>query len=712
MTATAPARSARPPRRGPTTPEAAVTDVLGSILLVGITVVAAAGLGLLILSFDGPEAMARTELATVVDPGAGGWGTGDESIRLLHRGGDPLRAQDTTVVLRIGSVQTTLAGTAQLASVFADGRLTIGELWQRTATIQQGEAVSVRLVHHAGAASSLLANAAVIAAQTTTTQPCSGDAAPPTVILWGQTPGLVTGLTVGAVNVTAQLTDDCWGVNQAVAPSLFWRVSPRDTTYASVNTTSIGVATYRATIPAQTWSGLVGQQLQYYLSPVNDLGGNNGATTVRALTIQSDCTSDVTAPTLSSIVQSPTDVRSVTLTDVTVTATFSDDCAGVVQGIAPHLYYRLNDGSNPGYTDATPSGMASGGTSIWSGTIPNPTWALHVGKTLEYYVQGQSDANGNVGTTATQSDVVDLLATYTYPTSNTITTGSVTAFANLQSASDAGAAANLAEGGTVGTPTTQSFNSNGVVNANGWTSASGTNLAASDNVYATYATNNPSSSNDLQASLVNPVSTQGAITRVVLSAEVSLTSANNDGFQLQACLAGGSCTAYGTTGGGSVTDNTITYDVTAIRPGGGSWSWTDITNLEGVVHLIQQGTRDGTWRVDRLWADVTFATTTYSMSIRLDWTTVPSGLVQSLDLRHSVVGDTYNVQVCTWVLGSCTTWNTRGSTLTATSLTTWSYTLLASELSGNKVAVRFIDATPSGTVQGNLNLDYARVVTV
>lgn len=690
-----------------------VSDVLGSVLLVGITVVMAAAFGLLLLSYDGPARLTRAEVAASVDPGLGGWGTGDETIRLTHRGGDPLAAARTVVLIGQGGATTSLTGTTQLASVFADGRLSIGEVWQRAATIQQGQTVAVRVVSTDGDASILLSEAALVAAQTTSTQPCTSDTAPPTVLQWTQSPAIVTGQTVGAITITAQLTDACWGVNPAVTPSLLWRVSPRDTNFTNAGAmTSVGVATWRATIPAQTWSSLVGQSLQYYLAPVSDLGANSGVTATRSVTILSDCSSDTTPPTVVSIVQSPLDVRSNTLTAVTVTVVFSDDCAGVNQAVAPHLHSRINSGSNPAYTDQTPGGMTLTGTSTWQGSIPNPTWALFAGQTLEYYVQGQSDANGNVGTTATQSDVIDLLATYTYATSNTVTTGSVASFTNLQSATDSGAAATLAEGGTTGSPTTQVFNANGIINANGWVSAGGTRIAASDDLYATYATNNPTSSNDLQASLSNPVTSTGTITRVVLAAEVSIVGYNNDGFELRACLEGGSCTAYSSTGGQSSSDVTMTYDITSIRPGGGSWSWTDITNLEGVVGLVQQGSRDGTWRVDRVWAEVTFTTTTYSMSIRLDWTGIPTGVTQNLDLRYATTADTFNVQVCTWVAGACSTFNTRGTTLNAAGLTTWQYTLLPTELSAGKIAIRFIDVTPSGTAQGNLNLDYARVQTL
>ena len=724
-------RRAQRPRRAAGPADAGVSDVLGSVLLVGITVLMAVGLGALILAFDGPPRLPRAEVATVVDPGAGGWGTGDETVRLVHRGGDPLDAAQTTVIVQVGSTVTRLHGASQLASVFGDGKLTIGETWQYPAAIAQGQSVQVRLLNSQGDNVVLLANSAIVAAQTTTTQPCSSDHNVPSAI-WAQTPNLLSATTSGSVRIDVQVTDDCWGVNAlAQTPTLFYRLAPTVTTpttgagsvaYLPLTLAPSGPPnTYTATVPAQAWSSRVGYYLQYYLSPVSDLGGNTGATAIRSVVVLANCGSDITAPALTAHTQSPADVRTTTLTGVTVTAAFADDCSGL-QTVKPHLWWRVNPGTS--LADATPAGMdpVAGQSGNWTGTIglPGIGWAGYAGQVLEYYVTGQIDANGNVGTTATFSDPIELVATYTYPTGSTVTAGTIDSLAPLQLATDGGAFSTLREAGTSGSPTTQSFNANSVISANGWTTATSTKLGASDDQYATYATDGPGTANDLLVGLADPGTNVGAITRVVMSAEVSVVGYANDGFQIQACLSGGTCTPASSTVGGSATDNTVTYDVTAIKPGavGSAWSWTDITNLQEQVHLTQQGQKDGTWRVDRAWADVTFQVSTYTMSIRLDWTTVPtSGLSPTLDLRYNTAGDTFRVEVCTLaaVTGTCGgTWVSHG-TLTATSgMTTFQtpLTSVPSESVAGKVAVRFVDTTPTGTAQGFLYIDYARVSTL
>jgi hypothetical protein len=694
--------------------------VVGSIMLVGITVLMAGGFGLLLFAFDGPVALARAEVSATVDAGTGGWGTGDETVRLFHRGGDPLSAESTVVMIEVAGVVQRLQGTTQLGSVFGDGRLTIGETWQRAMTIQQGQPVNVRVASDLGAGSNLVTDASTVASQTVSTQPCVADSLAPSLVQWGQSPGLITALTTGPITVSGQLSDNCWGVDQGIAVRLRWQTGPclpvPATTLANfVNMTTSGINTWTAAIPAQSWAGLVNQCLHYQMTPIADLGGNMGSTPVRSVQVLSDCSSDITPPTVSTVTQTPADVRSNTLGSVAVSLVLTDDCSGVDLGVAPHLWYRLNDGSSPPFIDAEPSGMTLT-SGVWSASISGITWAAHVGKTLEYYFAGFQDANGNAGTTSStpRQDIIDLLATYTYPTANTVTTGSLTSFANLQSATDSGAEATLTEAAFASSPTTQVFNANSVLNSNGWSSASPTRLGASDDTYASFNSPSPTTANNLQVGLANPSVSTGAITQVILSAEVSIVGHANDGFRLQACLSG-SCTAHSGMAGGSSTDSTITLDITTLKPGavGEAWTWTDITNLEGVVDLVQQGTRDGTWRVDRVWADVTFVQTTYTMAVQLDWTTVPTlGLTPTLDLRYRTTGDSFNVQVCTWTLGTCTAYNTRGAVLSSASATVWQYALTASEVSSGRVSIRFVDATPGGTSQGTLALDYARVYTL
>jgi hypothetical protein len=97
---------------------------------------------------------------------------------------------------------------------------------------------------------------------------------------------------------------------------------------------------------------------------------------------------------------------------------------------------------------------------------------------------------------------------------------------------------------------------------------------------------------------------------------------------------------------------------------------------------------------------------TYDMQINENINSIPSADNQTLQLRYALANtnDTFNVQV--WD-GSA--WNTRGSSLSSTSWTNWSYTLLSSEVIGGTVQVKFVDNNPSSTSQDNILIDYLRV---
>src|ERR1043165_3341561 len=87
------------------TPDDGVADVLGAVLLVGMTVGMTVVLSLLLVTFKGPQATPHSSLAITVVPGANGWGTGDEQVRIRHLGGDPIKGP-VHVVLQVGSTVT------------------------------------------------------------------------------------------------------------------------------------------------------------------------------------------------------------------------------------------------------------------------------------------------------------------------------------------------------------------------------------------------------------------------------------------------------------------------------------------------------------------------------------------------------------------------------------------------------------------------------
>ena len=138
----------------------AISDVVGSILLVGLTVGMTVVLAILLMAYDGPSAPPKADLAVTLSPGAGGWGTGDEEVRVRHLGG-PAVPSSSHVLLAVGPASSDLTGGA-LGGAFADGRLSIGETWRRTGRIGATDLVSVQVTVDAGGASVLLASLSLV----------------------------------------------------------------------------------------------------------------------------------------------------------------------------------------------------------------------------------------------------------------------------------------------------------------------------------------------------------------------------------------------------------------------------------------------------------------------------------------------------------------------------------------------------------------------
>lgn len=124
----------------------AVSEMVGSALLVMITVVMAVVLAGIIFVIQGPIDTPKASLRIGLDAGTGGWGTGDESIRVLHAGGQPLDASRITITYTVNNAPTTLKGASQLGGAFAAGRLLIGQTWIRNLTLQASDAVTVTVV--------------------------------------------------------------------------------------------------------------------------------------------------------------------------------------------------------------------------------------------------------------------------------------------------------------------------------------------------------------------------------------------------------------------------------------------------------------------------------------------------------------------------------------------------------------------------------------
>lgn len=291
-----PASRAPPGRAGGWREDAAVSDVVGSILLVAMTVAVAAGFGILLLSFDGPADTLHVDVELRTTPGDDGdWGTGDERFQLLHLGGEPLDKDDTTLRYTADGTEHEYEGDG-LGSFFdddGDGLLTIGEAWVSPAAdpldVEQDEAVRATLLTTTADDTELLAAGTVTGGgiELTATS-CLPDITAPSGA-FTQSPADVTSLSSGSVTVTLTVSDSCTGVDTAAAPTFSYCIATTctvPTSFSAATPMTDGTAgdrVWTATIPAQVWltEGVAGKSVQYYASGMKDLAGNTAQTSVK-----------------------------------------------------------------------------------------------------------------------------------------------------------------------------------------------------------------------------------------------------------------------------------------------------------------------------------------------------------------------------------------------------------------------------------------------
>ncbi|MDX1610734.1 MAG: type IV pilin [Candidatus Thermoplasmatota archaeon] len=567
-------------------PDAGLSAVIGTLMLTVITIVMAVGFAEFLSDAQPQRATTfHMEFGAKLDPGAGQWGTGDETVKLIHRGGQNISAATLRLFIDIGGSTSTYEDAA-LDGGFSDGWLEIGESWTLTTTIPPQAEVSIKAVY-------------------------TGE---PSRIIY---------------------TSDLQAGNQ-------------------------------------------------------------------------DCTTDTTAPHVSSWSQTPANVNTDTTGAVTITLTAGDACAGVDTSVTPHLYHRIENGTSPAWTDA--GEMTFLGGRSWQTTIPAPAtgWADHEDETLEYYADPLGDLAANQAATGTETDIIEdasNLGILTYTTSHIAFSGTVTNFDNAQAENDGAAEAQFQEayGGT-GTGTSEKYGS--AHSSNGATSP-GDATGAPDDTHAVL----PSDNDWLGVSGFDTFS--GAITKVELAFEGHATSTtadgNEDALGLSYSISGASgatSQAYTISQLGAGSDGPAEYlDVTADR----TWSWADIGNMEvQATYEKNQGQDPLDLKIDALWVRVTTDNAAYNLSIRANMTGIPAGTNHVLELREWTTGETMHVDV--WDFNT-SSWNTRGDSLTETSATPWTYTLTADELFGGEVRIRLTDDGPDSDAQDSLWIDYIRVRT-
>jgi len=296
--------------------------------------------------------------------------------------------------------------------------------------------------------------------------------------------------------------------------------------------------------------------------------------------------------------------------------------------------------------------------------------------------------------------------TYTYVSSYSAVKGTVTDFANQQSADDGGAYSTLAERyvpGGEGLDFTETFEHGGLIPV-GWTftgnmviKSTGSGNHTPGGTYSAGVTAGGSGSQHCVISETIDY-TGKSNPHVNFWCRCTATAANSL-IQIDASIDGGA---------------TYTVPVMAqvVLPGDSThhqyFDDQDISSLAGQSNVKFKWTYTrtaGYFNMD----DIQFtasAGTVIDMEIYENITSIPAADNHTLEMRYELANtnDTFNVQV--WD-GSA--WNTRGADLTSTSWTDWSYTLLGSEVISGTVQVRFIDVNPSSTPQDNILKDYLRV---
>lgn len=714
--------------------EAAVSDTVGSVLLIGITVVMAVALGSMLFAFKGPEPIPQSNLSVTVSPGNAQWGTGDEQIRVVHNGGEKLLTDSTNIVFTVnGLVQPTVMGTGIGNNLYTGTTLlaprttwNIGQTWVRTLTLSATDTVSVNVITGANTGvTALIASAILVPGQVAASAACPFDTTAPTYTNFAHSPADVTKNAV-TVSVSIDLADNCSGVQTTPPPNLYWglQTSGSAPTYSAVAMSTQGLGTWTATIPYSGWSGDSGKILQLYVVAA-DVQGNTLTTATVPDVIDVNCTGG-SVPDVASGDWVFTPLASTTTPGILSVQATITDCWPVDDASAtPQLWFRFNDGlgSPPAFGQAgvmTRVGPAA--NHAWTGDIPSQNWFLQSGRTLEMRLQNLKDTNmpSPTGVSTTKGELIDLVPT-TYIVASGFATPVVGTASNQAGATAQGAPvseASLAEGNVqystlVGTANANP-NSNSISTSGCALSPAQSCAWAADSGFAVM-----NGAGDILTVSGYPSPGAGTITHVIIGMIGKQASAGTGptatlAYHVSGTLGATSLaipTASWTTTNGQVAQLEITGDR--------AWTAADIQAL--TVKLTGTSFSNNA-QVDQLWVKVSTVNAGGSgraLSEVLTFNQVPNqsptGGSQTLQLgyRDSAATDAFNV----WVLNP--TANTYRVCPTPPDLTStaaspgvaFTCTLQASEYSATgTIQVRITDVNP-GSAATTLFLDYARIFT-
>jgi hypothetical protein len=669
----------RSPPRSLRGDRAAVSDIIGSVLLIGITVIAATAFGLLLFSFKGPADTQHTQLAISVGPGADGdWGAGDAELRILHAGGEPL-LQGATTVTYVES-----GGTAQTVSpVFPGGSLTLGQNWTKAITALPGDTIPVRVAVSGDNIRLLLANSIVRA----------GSHAPS--IVWVSAVAPTTGnVQAGSSLAGAQSSDDLDAAlvleegATAGSPTPFTQ-TPTGTAGSTASNPG-GVTTNGDSSFAQLAAGQFVQAS--YGAPA---GVSVSQVRLNAVMKATQTTSTVANDGLMATGTVTGSAQNFVQTSTTVTAPAGAVLLAAVSNGNSNVKDVLTVTGPPGVTWSRVGQVSNnaGGLEVWIG-LGTPSSAAAVKAT--FATKSGSDVPNTAAIAVSRYTGVDASSALQAvqattsgegPGSMGSSTASLSGIAGTATKGMFYAASNgvASTGFTFTSPGTERVDLDAGPNKVQLAVADGTAAASGNALSAAIG-----SQNDWQAISLTLRPFTSPLPQVTMSYTVNGTAGTTT---LSPGLSGGLLT--------------YTMDVTGDR------AWTRAA-IGQIVFRVNYGTGTGaTVQVDHLSVTGTIVATptTYSLNARLDFAfgTLSMGTAsETLQMRYHTNGvDSFNVTVLT---GStprpC-------GTLASTTYTVFSCALiLPGEHNSGTPSIRITDVNSSGTTRGTLSIEYARVAVL
>jgi FlaG/FlaF family flagellin (archaellin) len=252
--------------------EDSVSSVVGTILMLAVTVTVFGGLSIVVLNeVRSTESPPDADVAFVND--------GTRAV-LAHRGGEPILLTSGFLILNVAGAEVRYDLTA-VADQTADGRYwRIGETLCLSGPSPPDPARPCLLQEQTVLGAAVVAGGGLLADEGERggdAGPCPLDNAAPTVPgPWTFDPANVLSTTTGPVTVRFTATDDCSGMDDAVAPQMVYRINDgSDPAFSPMTSiTNEGPGAWSGVVPAQSWNLLGGQSLDVRASGLADANGN------------------------------------------------------------------------------------------------------------------------------------------------------------------------------------------------------------------------------------------------------------------------------------------------------------------------------------------------------------------------------------------------------------------------------------------------------